>query len=297
MVSQFARFLGGFAPSLIKFLSNALLGSIGILLTVVLWGPPAWASPSILSDRVSAFPNWTTKPPVNVSDGDLVYPEWFEGTWNMTSTLVDMVAPLAPDLVTPGFEGNRQFLDQPITAPIRFVRKPVESGRFLGKSIKATEKVVSDRAFNGLSLARAYLGDEAVSEVKVDPDNPNRQITFLQDRQQLISTVTGRLVEQTKDDQFTTSEIFQQFFGGDRPTIYLNEVENTTDYHLSTECTRSETEQDCPEITADQITAIYLSPQDPDYFQALAQPVALYRYQLTLERQEPLMLSDEVNFS
>ena len=238
-----------------------------------------------MRDRVSAFPNWTTKPPVKVSEGDLVYPEWFEGTWDMTSTLVEMVAPLAPDVVTPGFEGNRQFLDQPITAPIRFVRRPVESGRFLGQAIKAQEKVVSDRAFNGLSLARAYLGDEAVEDVKVDPENPNRQITFLQDRQQLSSTVTGRSVEQTSDEEFTTTEIFQQFFGGDRPTIYLNEVENTTAYHYQTP---SSTEANTatlgsqPRITADQITAIYLSPQDPEYFKALDQPVALYRYRLEL---------------
>ena len=236
-----------------------------------------------MRDRVSAFPNWTTKPPVKVSEGDLVYPEWFEGTWDMTSTLVEMVAPLAPDVVTPGFEGNRQFLDQPITAPIRFVRRPVESGRFLGQAIKAQEKVVSDRAFNGLSLARAYLGDEAVEDVKVDPENPNRQITFLQGRQQLSSTVTGRLVEQASDDDFTTSEVFQQFFGGDRPTIYLNEVENTTAYHYQESSVEGDVDANhVTTIMADQITAIYLSPQDPDYFKALDKPVALYRYQLEL---------------
>ena len=264
------------------------MASVAIFLMGLIGGEPVWAGAvsTPLSDRVSAFPNWTTKPPLDISEGDLVYPEWFEGTWEMTSTLVEMVAPLAPDLVTPGFEGNRQFLDQPIAAPIRFVRKPVESGRFLGQSIKTQEKVVSDRAFNGLSLARAYLGDEAVADVKVDPENPNRQITFLQDRQQLVSTVTGRLVEQVSEDDFTTSEVFQQFFGGDRPTIYLNEVENTTAYHYQDAPDNQEESNlnppDLPTITADQITAIYLSPQDPDYFKALDKPVALYRYQLTL---------------
>lgn len=264
--------------------------ALGLVLAVLVGGTsPAWAgplptdlrtAPAVLRDRVAEFPNWTTKPPVKASEGDLVYPDWFEGEWQMTSTLVDMVAPLAPALVTPGFEGNRQFLDQPITAPIRFVRKPVESGRFLGQSIKAVEKVVSDRAFNGLSLARAYLGDEAVEDVKVDPENPNRQITFLKDRQQLISTVSGRLVEPSGDNDFTTTEVFQQFFGGDRPTIYLNEVENTTAYHYEPQVNNNE--DMTAVITADQITAIYLSPQDPDYFKALDKPVALYRYQLHL---------------
>ena len=37
---------------------------------------------------------------------------------------------------------------------------------------------------------------------------------------------------------------------------------------------------------ADQITAIYLSPQDPDYFKAKDKPVALYRYQLAFSPLE-----------
>ncbi|MEL6327067.1 MAG: DUF6816 family protein, partial [Cyanobacteria bacterium J06626_23] len=40
-----------------------------------------------------------------------------------------------------------------------------------------------------------------------------------------------------------------------------------------------------PAITADQITAIYLSPRDPDYFKAFNKPVALYRYRLTFEKE------------
>nr|WP_319592620.1 hypothetical protein [Zarconia navalis] len=35
-------------------------------------------------------------------------------------------------------------------------------------------------------------------------------------------------------------------------------------------------------VTADRVTAIYLSPQDPDYFKAQDRPVALYRYRLDL---------------
>ena len=130
---------------------------------------------------------------------------------------------------------------------------------------------MSDRAFNGLSLARAYLGDDWVDTVKVDPDNPNRQITLLKDNQQLVSTVTGRAVERPDNNTFITTEVFQQFFRGGRPTVYLNEVENTTAYHLEPD-----------HVAADQITAIYLSPKDPDYFKAIDRPVALYRYGLEL---------------
>lgn len=226
---------------------------------------------SSLAERVSVFPHWAGKPPVHPSEGDLVYPAWMDGPWRMTSTLEEMVAPLTPEVVTPGFEGNRQFLDVPIEADIRFQKARVAQGKFLNRPLKNAEGVVSDRAFNGLSLARAYLGDDWVEAVKVDPENPNRQITFLKDNQQLVSTVTGRAVEQPDNETFIATEVFQQFFRGGRPTVYLNEVENTTAYHF---------EQD--HIVADQITAVYLSPQDPDYFKAVDQPVALYRYGLEL---------------
>ena len=68
-------------------------------------------------------------------------------------------------------------------------------------------QIVSDRAFNGLNLARAYLGDDWVKEVKADPDDPNRQITFLKDNQQLVSTVTGRTVETPNPAMFATTEV------------------------------------------------------------------------------------------
>ncbi|MEO1592176.1 MAG: DUF6816 family protein [Cyanobacteria bacterium J06632_22] len=236
----------------------------------------ALASP--LADRINQFPDWSGKPPVGSSKGDLVYPNWMAGTWQMTSTLTDMAAPLAPEVVTPGFEGNRKFLEEAITAPIRFVESSGPKGQLFGRSLSTEARIVSDRAFNGLSLARAYLGEGWVEAVKVDPNNPNRQVTFLRDNRQLASTVTGRSVESPNEDTFVTSEVFQQFFRGvGDATAYLNEVENTTAYY------RQSGEQ--PAITADQITAIYLSPRDPDYFKAFNQPVALYRYRLTFERE------------
>lgn len=240
-------------------------------------------TPSTIAQRQQTFPHWQ-KPSLQTSEGDLVYPDWLEGTWRMNSTLVDMVAPLAPDVITPGFEGNRQFLDRPVQAIIRFVPANRSNARFLNRGLPSVSKgdskakVVSDRAFNGLSLARAYLGKDWVKAVKTDPGNPNRQITFLKDNRQLISTVTGRKVETPNLATFATTEIFQQFFrSAARPAnnnpIYLNEVENTTIY-------RKQSDPNFP-IGADQITAIYLSPQDPDYFKAKNNPVALYRYQLS----------------
>ncbi|MEM0981619.1 MAG: DUF6816 family protein, partial [Cyanobacteria bacterium P01_H01_bin.58] len=139
----------------------------------------------------------------------------------------------------------------------------------------AQEEVVADRAFNGLSLAQAYLGADAIKAVKVDPQNPNRQLTILRGDRQLESTVLSRATESPAEDRFITTEVFQQVFRGTNQP-YLNEVETTTAYH------RLAVEQGIDTVEADQVTAIYLSPQDPDYFKALSQPVALYRYRLEL---------------
>ncbi len=247
-------------------------GSICLILVILLGsGADTLAGP--LAERLGQFPEWKNKPPVQAAKGDLVYPDWMAGTWAVTSTLVDRVAPLAPKIVTPGFEENRRYLNQPVRFQVRFgekssgtqARLPVPS--LIGDKLP----VVADRAFNGLKIAEAYLGNRAVLSVKVDPDNPNRQITFLGGDRQLISMVTGRGREIPAPDRFVATEVTEQVFRGESQ-IYLNEVETTTAYQLL----------DSGEIEANQVTAIYLSPQDPDYFTAAGRPVALYRYRLEL---------------
>lgn len=232
-----------------------------------------------LSERLANFPQWEKLTSVQPAKGDLGYPEWMAGTWQVKSTLVDLAAPLAPKIITPGFEGNRQQLNKSVSFLVRFIKaeNPVSGLKFLPTINNNSSILIADRAFNSLNLAKAYLGDEAVLSVKVDPDSPNRQITFLRPERQLISIVTARATETTQDGKFITAEVFQQLFkGGSRP--YLNSVESTTAYHqLST----SE-----PAIVADQVTAVYLSPQDPDYFAAGSQPVAIYRYRLEFYPQK-----------
>jgi hypothetical protein len=287
-----------------------------------------------LAERLSRFPEWQGKPFVQPAKGDLIYPEWFAGEWLVTTTLVEMEAPLAPELTTPGFESNRKFLNQPIAFSVRFVEEqPDGIQMFLQPLLNplldhSAKSIVSDRAFNGLSLARAYLGNDAVVWVKVDPHNPNRQVTLLKDDRRLLSTVTARDTESPNPNQFITTEIFQQEFLG-LPDIYFNEVENTTAYTYYPESVNPESvnsefvtdsadsatsttleanikiagahnnrinldraNPDHPDIIANQVTAIYLSPQDPDYFKtfptdnlfASSRPVALYRYHMEFHR-------------
>lgn len=253
-------------PRLKRFRRRAFWLSL-LLLVWLLCSGHALAGP--LTDRLAQFPDWSGKPAVQAAKGDLAYPAWMAGTWHLKTTLVDLAAPLAPGIVTPGFEGNREWLGQPVECEVRFVPARPQGG-WLPVAFSAPQWV-SDRAFNGLNLARAYLGDAAVAAVKVDPHNPNRQVTLLADHRVLESTVTERATETPAPDTFATTEVFQQVFRGTTQP-YLNQVETTTAYRRLA--------GDGPAIAADQVTAIYLSPQDPDFFKALGQPVALYRYQL-----------------
>lgn len=257
-----------------------LIWGFCLVLAVFMWSGDGLAG--VLADRISSFPNWDSKAPIAVAQGDLVYPDWMAGNWNVASTLVDLAAPLAPNIVTPGFEGNRRYLQQPVLFKVRF-QPEKNTGIVFNFQSKIAQKIVADRTFNGLNIAKAYLGDRAVLSVKVDPTNPNRQITVLKGERQLVSIVTGRGTETLNPREFVSSEISQQVFRGESD-IYLNEVETTTAYRVLGG--RENTDSASQKIEADQVTAIYLSPQDPDYFAAGGHPVALYRYRLELLRGE-----------
>jgi hypothetical protein len=134
--------------------------------------------------------------------------------------------------------------------------------------------IIPDRAFNGLSIAQAYLGAENVQQVIANKFNSIEQKTVFKQNNELISTVIGREQETISSDNFITSEVTRQFFR--RPnSVYLNLVETTTKYHLIND----------NKIEATQITAVYLSTEDPDYFLAIEHPVALYYYTLNLVKK------------
>lgn len=278
-----------------RVLLRVLFSTIVILLLLVF---PVKAE--TLTERLNAYPNWQDKPTLNPHFEEVAYPAWMAGTWSCKSTLVDMVVPLAPQVTTPGFEGNRQYLNQPIQFDVRFGKTQTKPQRMLGfptgmnLSRSAQEKIVVDRAFNGLSIARAYLGEGVVQSVQINPNLPNEQLTKLKDGLELLSITTGHQSETPNVNLFLTSEFFQQVFRGTE-TPFLNQVETTTQYQylaptskgtqstlLAPQLSASSERKEMPTIVADQYTAIYLSPQDPNYFQAGNTPVALYRYQLEL---------------
>ncbi|NEO83167.1 MAG: hypothetical protein F6J87_02735, partial [Spirulina sp. SIO3F2] len=233
------------------------------------WIVVANANAGPLSDRLAAYPNWPSRPPVTAAEGELVYPDWLAGTWQVTSPLLDAIAPLAPEIVTPGFAAQQAQLNQTVQFRVRFgpqsPRSPQQCTTLGSRPLNIAlppppsfkAQVVADRVFNGTEIARAYLGQGAIQSVTVDPCQPNRQITRLNPSGTLIATVTHRASEALDSHQFIATELTNQVFRlGEQ--VYINDVETTTHYHQLTTL----------QIDAEQITAIYLSPQDPDYFQA-----------------------------
>jgi hypothetical protein len=234
-----------------------------------LWFAPD-AMATSLPQRIAEFPRWSLATGL-IREGDLTYPKWFAGEWTATSILREQVAPLAPDVVTPGFERNRVNIDRPYSFQVRFgsASNTVAPGITVVADNSAI--ITSNRTFNGEQIANAYLGANAVKSIQTINQPRVVQITQLQNGTELRSTVSGYLSESIGIDRFATTEIDQQVFQG--KTTYLNTVETATSYHLV----------DRHHIVAEQVTAIYLSPQDPDYFKALQRPVALYRYTLELK--------------
>ena len=109
---------------------------LGLILALLL---PISAAAGPLSLRLEQWPRWQLPAPLpRPSPGDdLIYPAWFEGDWQLSSS-----------------DG--------INAEVHFQRR-------------ADGAVVGTRAANAMAIGRAVLGDELL-EVQDDPGNPNRHI-------------------------------------------------------------------------------------------------------------------------
>ncbi|WP_237741220.1 DUF6816 family protein [Geminocystis herdmanii] len=231
---------------------------------------------SILDQRISQYPQWDHKLSLPKPRQELIFPDWFEGIWDVTSTLKEQIAPLSPQFKTPSFDSNEIYVDKKINFLVKFIPTILipKNNNFVPTIINKNQVIIPDRAFNGLSIAQAYLGEKNVKQVIVNKFNSTEQKTVFQKDNELISTVIGRKQETVSPNDFITSEITRQFFR--RPnSVYLNLVETTTKYHLINE----------NKIEGEQITAVYLSTEDPDYFLAIEQPVALYYYTLNLVKK------------
>lgn len=170
----------------------------GMAMATPIEPPPAMSlpppsSPGLLERRLASWPAWSLPAPLPRPDrDDLIWPAWFRGEWEVSSTSADGAEP-------------------PLGWRARFV--PSGNGG-----------AVADRAFNASQIGKALLGDELIS-VRNDPANPNRQVSLLRGDRQLESTVVGRRSARPDGATFLADELtLQVLHGPGAPRISRVEV-------------------------------------------------------------------------
>jgi hypothetical protein len=173
---------------------------VAALLLLINAAPALAASSShLLEQRIDTWPAWSLPAPLpRPGQKDLIYPDWFAGSWQATNH--------DPN-------GNEPDL----TYTVRFITDP-------------KGQVVGDRAYNAGAIGRALLGPQLL-EVRNDPRNPNRQLAELSGDQQLASTVVGRRSGQATAEAFLADELaLQVLHGSGGPRV--SRVETLSRYRL-----------------------------------------------------------------
>ena len=109
-----------------------------------------------LEQRFSNWPAWTLPAPLPRPRGrqDLIYPSWFDGTWEVRSEQLDD-------------QGHRRNGEEPLLHQARF-------------QLNQRGDLVGDRVFNARSIGDALLGAQLLS-IEQDPDQVNRQLARLKE--------------------------------------------------------------------------------------------------------------------
>ncbi|MCT0210961.1 MAG: POLO box duplicated region [Cyanobium sp.] len=247
-------------------MAAALMGPI-LAVLLAIWPPVAAlgldagtglnpAGGGVLAERLADWPEWSLPAPLpRPGRRDLVYPDVFEGTWEVRSEEV------APGSIAP------------LTYRVRFARN-------------RRGELVGDRAFNAAQVGKALLGPQLLT-VANDPANPNRQLATLQGDLSLESTVVGRRTEAAAGDPFIADELALQVVHGPGGTR-ISRVETLTRYELAAlpsgpgpSGTASSAGFDQPgRLRALQWQATYPSPEDG----LAAVPLSTHRFSLDLQR-------------
>ena len=136
--------------------------------------------PSKLYERKSIWPDWRLPSSIKrpgLKD-DLIYPDWFEGVWDVTSEI----------------ESDQN--QEPI----------IHSAKFI---LNTSGDLIADREYNTKSYALSTKTGGFLS-VKNDPKSPNRQFAKLTEDRYLETKIIGRLQEKIDNNIFITDELILQ---------------------------------------------------------------------------------------
>ena len=202
-----------------------------------------------LSERKLIWPDWRFPSSIKrpgLKD-DLVYPDWFEGVWDVTSEI----------------ESDQN--QEPILHAAKFI-------------YNTSGDLIADREFNTSSYALSAKTVGFLS-VKNDPKSPNRQFAKLTEDRYLETKIIGRLQEKIGDNIFITDELILQIFH--TPAFSrVSQVETLTEFKKCGSNQNNEINNSEFNICGEQFQAIYNQPGQN--FNSL--PIKLEKSKLTLSK-------------
>ena len=157
-----------------------------------------------LEARLEAWPAWSDPAPLPRprAKQDLVYPDWFEGLWEVES--LDLLADGTVNVNVPPLQHLAQF------------------------QRNQHDDVVGNRPFNARAVGQALLGEQLIS-VEQAPHQVNRQLARLSDDRLLETTVIGRQQTSINAAAFLSDELVLQVMHGARAPR-LSRIETLSSY-------------------------------------------------------------------
>ena len=185
--------------------------------------------PSKLSERKLIWPDWRFPSSINrpgLKD-DLIYPDWFEGVWDVTSEIE--------------VDKNQELI--------------IHSAKFIHN---ISGDLISDREYNTKSYALSSKAAGFLS-VKNDPKSPNRQFAKLTEDRYLETKIIGRLQEKINNNIFITDELILQILH--TPEFRrISQVETLTEFKKCGSNQNNDINLSDFNICAEQFQAIYNQP-------------------------------------
>jgi hypothetical protein len=240
--------------------------------------------PSLLKNRI-----FNAQPPAVQ-----VYPPWLRGEWDVTSTFSGFAFPsqtiskdrLVQNANVPGFQKCSIASIADIGGTNIQYRYKID-----------TEQGWEDRKYNLENEINAFLKYQAVSDVIYNPkSNPNRiSIQFINyktiNAERIEIFCNARESEEYFDSQsnetiFVCAEYIKQVTFGTGSTVGVPRQVSTNYAHFFTWRKPPPTDGPLePTMRGNLLTAAYLDPQDPMYFDEPQQPVAIYSHTLSATRR------------
>ena len=208
-----------------------------------------------LEARLETWPAWSDPAPLPRprAKQDLVYPDWFEGLWEVES--LDLLADGTVNVNVPPLQHLAQF------------------------QRNQHDDVVGNRPFNARAVGQALLGEQLIS-VEQAPHQVNRQLARLSDDRFLETTVIGRKQTPIEASVFLSDELVLQVMHGARAPR-LSRIETLSRYQP---CPNISTAESISRICVEQWQQTYPSPGEAS--ESFVQRAS--RYKLTLTRlQDP----------